>query len=279
MVVDEALIEAVLGPRRYEGHSSAGGCAALCQGACAAGSGCGAHCMCVQPRALLLLELAPSRPAGTKRLHVAPAVGGPAQSAWPRPALRRAWCGRQLAGRYNTSSASALEQADPAPRASSRSQARAPKGEGATGPAGAPWLPCCVREPAGQPTTTQLVHPPTHPPCPAWLSAGQLGDVLEESARIALSWVRAHAAALGLPGDAACPSRRWDVHIHLPAGAVLGCWGQQGAGAGVGPARPASAACLSGGWQQRLAASPEAGSCASAAVHTPHRPPPRLPHP
>jgi ATP-dependent Lon protease len=49
---------------------------------------------------------------------------------------------------------------------------------------------------------------------------GQLGDVLEESARIALSWVRAHAAALGLPGDASCPSRRWDVHIHLPAGAV-----------------------------------------------------------
>jgi ATP-dependent Lon protease len=44
--------------------------------------------------------------------------------------------------------------------------------------------------------------------------------VLEESARIALSWVRAHAPALGLPGDASCPSRKWDVHIHLPAGAV-----------------------------------------------------------
>lgn len=49
---------------------------------------------------------------------------------------------------------------------------------------------------------------------------GQLGDVLEESARIALSWVRAHAPALGLRGDASCPSRKWDVHIHLPAGAV-----------------------------------------------------------
>ncbi|KAL4458772.1 hypothetical protein ABPG75_013637 [Micractinium tetrahymenae] len=49
---------------------------------------------------------------------------------------------------------------------------------------------------------------------------GQLGDVLEESARIALSWVRAHAAALGLRADASCPSRKWDVHIHLPAGAV-----------------------------------------------------------
>ena len=67
---------------------------------------------------------------------------------------------------------------------------------------------------------------------PPFRHAGQLGDVLEESARIALSWVRAHAAALGLPGDASCPSRRWDVHIHLPAGKQgwqsMGClcsWG------------------------------------------------------
>jgi hypothetical protein len=42
--------------------------------------------------------------------------------------------------------------------------------------------------------------------------------VLEESARIALSWVRAHAVPLGLPGGSSCPSRTWDVHIHLPAG-------------------------------------------------------------
>jgi ATP-dependent Lon protease len=54
--------------------------------------------------------------------------------------------------------------------------------------------------------------------------AGQLGEVLEESARIALSWVRAHAPALGLPGGAACPSRKWDVHIHLPAGEWLIAW-------------------------------------------------------
>ena len=58
---------------------------------------------------------------------------------------------------------------------------------------------------------------PTAPPAPP-RPAGQLGDVLEESARIALSWVRAHAGGLGLPGGAACPSRQWDVHIHLPAG-------------------------------------------------------------
>lgn len=49
---------------------------------------------------------------------------------------------------------------------------------------------------------------------------GQLGDVLEESARIAVSWVRAHAGALGLPVGEDCPARRWDVHIHLPAGGV-----------------------------------------------------------
>lgn len=65
--------------------------------------------------------------------------------------------------------------------------------------------------PAAHPAARLSAPPPCRP-------AGQLGDVLEESARIALSWVRAHAAALGLPGDASCPSRRWDVHIHLPAG-------------------------------------------------------------
>src|SRR5439155_25072613 len=46
---------------------------------------------------------------------------------------------------------------------------------------------------------------------------GQLGEVMQESAQAALSWVRAHADQLGLPED-------WfathDVHIHVPAGAV-----------------------------------------------------------
>jgi ATP-dependent Lon protease len=46
---------------------------------------------------------------------------------------------------------------------------------------------------------------------------GQLGDVMQESARAALSWVRSHADELGVPED-------WfeahDVHIHVPAGAV-----------------------------------------------------------
>lgn len=71
---------------------------------------------------------------------------------------------------------------------------------------------------------------PLHPDPFAW-PAGQLGEVLEESARIALSWVRAHAVPLGLPGGSSCPSRTWDVHIHLPAGEQAGltlspawCW-------------------------------------------------------
>jgi ATP-dependent Lon protease len=46
---------------------------------------------------------------------------------------------------------------------------------------------------------------------------GQLGEVMQESAQAALSWVRSHAVQLGLEAD-------WfgvhDVHVHIPAGAV-----------------------------------------------------------
>jgi ATP-dependent Lon protease len=46
---------------------------------------------------------------------------------------------------------------------------------------------------------------------------GQLGEVMQESAQAALSWVRSHAEKLGVPEN-------WfathDVHIHVPAGAV-----------------------------------------------------------
>jgi ATP-dependent Lon protease len=45
---------------------------------------------------------------------------------------------------------------------------------------------------------------------------GQLGDVMKESARIALSWVRSHAAELGIPAEAFERS----IHVHFPAGAV-----------------------------------------------------------
>ena len=46
---------------------------------------------------------------------------------------------------------------------------------------------------------------------------GQLGDVMKESAEIALSYVRSHADALGLPADG-FDKRRF--HLHVPAGAV-----------------------------------------------------------
>jgi ATP-dependent Lon protease len=46
---------------------------------------------------------------------------------------------------------------------------------------------------------------------------GQLGEVMQESARAAASWVRSHADELGVGND-------WfanhDIHIHVPAGAV-----------------------------------------------------------
>ena len=45
---------------------------------------------------------------------------------------------------------------------------------------------------------------------------GQLGEVMTESARIALSWVRAHARELGIEPSAFERS----IHVHLPAGAV-----------------------------------------------------------
>jgi ATP-dependent Lon protease len=48
---------------------------------------------------------------------------------------------------------------------------------------------------------------------------GSCGAVLEESAAIALSFVRANAAALGLPGGADAAVRRANLHLHLPAGA------------------------------------------------------------
>ncbi len=46
---------------------------------------------------------------------------------------------------------------------------------------------------------------------------GQLGDVMKESAQIALSYLRSHAAELGID-SAALTGRR--LHLHVPAGAV-----------------------------------------------------------
>jgi ATP-dependent Lon protease len=46
---------------------------------------------------------------------------------------------------------------------------------------------------------------------------GQLGDVMKESARIALSYVRGHAGELGIAEDA-FDGR--EFHVHIPAGAI-----------------------------------------------------------
>jgi ATP-dependent Lon protease len=46
---------------------------------------------------------------------------------------------------------------------------------------------------------------------------GQLGEVMQESARAALTYVRSQASHLGLPDDFA---ENQDVHIHVPAGSI-----------------------------------------------------------
>ncbi|MGE5694585.1 MAG: endopeptidase La [Candidatus Sericytochromatia bacterium] len=51
---------------------------------------------------------------------------------------------------------------------------------------------------------------------PSLQLTGQLGDVMKESAQIALSYVRSHAVELGV--DPASLDRR--IHLHVPAGAV-----------------------------------------------------------
>jgi ATP-dependent Lon protease len=51
---------------------------------------------------------------------------------------------------------------------------------------------------------------------PSLQLTGQLGDVMKESAQIALSYVRSHAAELGV--DPKALDRR--IHVHVPAGAI-----------------------------------------------------------
>jgi ATP-dependent Lon protease len=58
---------------------------------------------------------------------------------------------------------------------------------------------------------------PAHPPKDALVLTGQLGDVMKESARIALSYVRAHADELHIDDDAFDDR---EFHVHVPAGAI-----------------------------------------------------------
>jgi len=46
---------------------------------------------------------------------------------------------------------------------------------------------------------------------------GQMGDVMQESARAALSYARSRAEALGIPSDF---REKLDLHIHIPKGAI-----------------------------------------------------------
>ena len=58
---------------------------------------------------------------------------------------------------------------------------------------------------------------PAHPPKDALVLTGQLGDVMKESAKIALSYVRGHAESLDIDEDA-FDGR--EFHVHVPAGAI-----------------------------------------------------------
>ena len=48
-------------------------------------------------------------------------------------------------------------------------------------------------------------------------TTGKLGDVMQESAQAAMSYVRSRAVSLGLPRDF---YRHLDIHIHVPEGAI-----------------------------------------------------------
>ncbi len=56
-----------------------------------------------------------------------------------------------------------------------------------------------------------------HPPSSGLVLTGQLGDVMKESARIALSYVRGHAGELGIDEHV---FEDHEFHVHVPAGAI-----------------------------------------------------------
>jgi ATP-dependent Lon protease len=50
-----------------------------------------------------------------------------------------------------------------------------------------------------------------------FILTGQLGEVMRESARAGLSWIRAHADELGIEREA---FEKYTLHIHVPAGGI-----------------------------------------------------------
>src|SRR5436190_6407052 len=60
---------------------------------------------------------------------------------------------------------------------------------------------------------------------------GQLGDVMRESASVAMSWIKSNAFALGLTDSASNTLLKdRDIHIHFPVGAIP----KDGPSAGIG---------------------------------------------
>lgn len=49
------------------------------------------------------------------------------------------------------------------------------------------------------------------------VTTGKLGEVMQESAKAALSYVRAHSELLGLADDF---HKKIDIHVHVPDGAT-----------------------------------------------------------
>jgi ATP-dependent Lon protease len=49
------------------------------------------------------------------------------------------------------------------------------------------------------------------------MTTGKLGDVMQESAQAAMSFIRSRASLLGLPKDF---YRHLDIHVHVPEGAI-----------------------------------------------------------
>ena len=64
---------------------------------------------------------------------------------------------------------------------------------------------------------TLLIEVNTMPGSGQLILTGRLGDVMKESARAAMTYIRAHAAQFKLPKDF---HKKLDIHVHVPEGAT-----------------------------------------------------------